>query len=70
MKAWLEAWSHCTTRDARVPRDASEGAEAGRPLMLTGDVGAIVHLVASMAMATLQNVPIVHSGPHLEELPS
>jgi hypothetical protein len=68
MKTWLEAWSSCTTRNARVPRDASEGAEAVRPL--TGDVGPVVHLVASMAMATLQDVPIGHRGPHLAELPS
>jgi hypothetical protein len=62
MKAWLEAWSSCTTRDARPPRDACDDADRVRPLTLTGDVGSVVRLVASMAMATLQDVPIVNRG--------
>ena len=52
MKAWLDAWSTCTTRGPRPQRDASDS----RPVPLTGDVGAVVHLVASMAMATLRDV--------------
>jgi hypothetical protein len=54
MKAWLDAWSSCTTRDARPPRDAGDAAEPLGPLPLTGDVASVVRLVASMAMATLQ----------------
>jgi hypothetical protein len=61
MKAWLDAWSTCTTRDARPDRDASDGSDRVRPLTLTGDVAAVVRLVASMAMATLQDVPILNS---------
>ena len=53
MKAWLDAWSTCTTRGARPLRDAPGDPDWVRPLALTGDVGAVVHLVASMAMATL-----------------
>jgi hypothetical protein len=60
MKAWLDAWSTCTTRDARPVRNPSD--DPVRPLPLTGDVGAVVRLVASMAMATLQNVLNVNSG--------
>ena len=41
-----------------------------RPLPLTGDVGAVVRLVASMAMATLQNVPNLNSGQQPRELSS
>jgi hypothetical protein len=53
MKAWLDAWSSCTTRDTRPPRrDAGDDAERVGPL--TGDVASVVRLVASMAMATLQ----------------
>ena len=70
MKAWLDAWSSCTTRDARPPRDACDDAERVRPLTLTGDVGSVVRLVASMAMATLQDVPIVNSGQLPRDLPS
>ena len=70
MKAWLDAWSTCTTRDARPPRDASDDPAWVRPLTLTGDVGAVVRLVASMAMATLQDVPIGNSGPRPRELSS
>jgi hypothetical protein len=62
MKAWLDAWSTCTTRDPRPLRDASDDLAWVRPVTLTGDVGAVVHLVASMAMATLQDVPILNSG--------
>ena len=68
MKAWLDAWSTCTTRDPRPLRDASVDPAWVRPVTLTGDVGAVVHLVASMAMATLQDVPIVNSGPQPREL--
>lgn len=63
MKAWLDAWSTCTTREARPLRDASDDHDGMRTLRLTSDVAAIVHLVASMAMATLQDVSIVNSGP-------
>jgi hypothetical protein len=70
MKAWLEAWSRCTTRDARPPRDAGDDADRVRPLTLTGDVGTVVRLIASMAMATLQDIPIVNSGPLPREFPS
>jgi hypothetical protein len=70
MKAWLDAWSTCTTRDARPLRDTSGDPDWVRPVTLAGDVGAIVHLVASMAMATLQDVSIVNSGPQPRELSS
>lgn len=70
MKAWLDTWSSCTTRDARPLRDASGDPDWGMPVTLTGDVGAVVHLVASMAMATLQDVSIVNSGPQPRELSS
>jgi hypothetical protein len=70
MKAWLEAWSRCTTRDARPPRDAGDDADRVRPLTLTGDVGTVVRLIASMAMATLQDIPIVNRGPLPREFPS
>ena len=62
MKAWLDAWSTCTTREARPLRDGSDDPDRVSPLPLTDDVGAIVRLVASMAMATLQDVSIVNSG--------
>jgi hypothetical protein len=62
MKAWLDAWSTYTTRDARPLREGSDNHDQVKPLRLTGDVGDIVRLVASMAMATLQDVPIVNSG--------
>jgi hypothetical protein len=39
-------------------------------MTLTGDVGAVVHLVASMAMATLQDVSIVNSGQQPRDLSS
>ena len=68
MKAWLDAWSSCTTREARPPRDACEDADRVRPL--TGDVGSVVRLVASMAMATLQDVPIVNRRQLPRDLPS
>jgi hypothetical protein len=70
MKAWLEAWSTCTTREARLSCDAGDDADRVRPLTLTGDVGTVVRMVASMAMATLQDVPIGNSGPHLREFRS
>jgi hypothetical protein len=71
MKAWLDAWSTtCTARDARPLRDVSDDPDRVRPLTLTGDVGAVVRLVASMAMATLQDVPIVNSGQQPRELSS
>ena len=70
MKAWLDAWSTCTTRDARPLRDASGDPDRVMPVTLTGDVGAVVHLVASMAMAALQDVSIVNSGPPPRELSS
>ena len=60
MKAWLDAWSTCSIRDARPVRNPSDGAV--RPLPLAGEVGAVVRQVASMAMATLQNVVNVNSG--------
>jgi hypothetical protein len=53
MKAWLDAWSICATRDVRTLPTESDNPDWVRPLTLTGDVGAVVHLVASMAMATL-----------------
>ena len=56
MKAWLDAWSSYTHREARPLRDA-EDADRVRPLTLNSDVGAVVRLVASMAIATLQDVP-------------
>jgi len=70
MKAWLDAWSSCTTREARLPRDACDDADGVRPLTLTGDVGSVVRLVASMAMAMLQDVLIVNSGQLPRDLPS
>ena len=70
MKAWLDAWSICTTRGARPLRDASDAPAWVTPVTLIGDVGAVVHLVVSMAMATLQDVPIVNSGPQPRELSS
>ena len=68
MKAWLDAWSTCTTRDAPPLRNTSD--EPARPLPLTGDIGAVVRLVASMAIATLQNVPLANSGQPPRELSS
>jgi hypothetical protein len=68
MKAWLDAWSTCTTRDARPLRDSSGDPDGVRPTTLTGDVGAVVHLVASMAMATLQDVFFANSGPQPRKL--
>ena len=62
MKVWLDAWSTCTTREARPLRDASDDPDRVAPLTLTGDVAVVVRLVASMAMATLQDVSIVTSG--------
>ena len=62
MKVWLDAWSTCTTREARPLRDASDEPDRVGPLTLTGDVGVVVRLVASMAMATLQDVSIVNRG--------
>ena len=70
MKPWLEAWSRCTTRDARPPREPGDEADRVRPLTLTGDVGTVVRLVASMAMATLQDIPIVNSGQLPGDFPS
>lgn len=70
MKAWLDAWSSCTIPDARPLRDPSDASAFMTPVTLTGDVGAVVHLVVSMAMATLQDVPIVNSGPQPRELSS
>jgi hypothetical protein len=70
MKAWLDAWSTCTTGDTRPLRDASGDPDWVRPVTLTGDVGAVVHLVASMAMATLPDVSIVNSGSQPRELSS
>lgn len=70
MKAWLDAWSTCTTRGPRPQRDASDNPAWVRPVPLTGDVGAVVHLVASMAMATLRDVSIVNSGQQPRELSS
>lgn len=68
MKAWLDAWSTCTTRDAHSLRNTPD--EPGRPFPLTGDVGAVVRLVASMAMATLQNVPNLNRGQPPREFSS
>jgi hypothetical protein len=68
MKAWLEAWSTCATRGARPLPNTSD--DPVRPLPLTGDVGAVVRLVASMAMATLQNVPNMNSGQQPKEVSS
>jgi hypothetical protein len=62
MKAWLDAWSTCTSRDARLLRDGFDDPDQVRALPLTDGVGAIVRLVASMAMATLQDASIVNSG--------
>jgi hypothetical protein len=62
MKAWLDAWSSCTTREARPLCEASDDCDRVRALRLTRDVAAVVRLVASMAMATLQDVPVVTSG--------
>ena len=70
MKAWLDAWSSYTTRDAGPRRDASDDPDRVRPLTLTGDLAAVVRLVASMAMATLQDVPIRNSGPPPRDLSS
>ena len=68
MKAWLEAWSTYTTRDAGPRRDASDDPDRVRPLTLTGDLAAVVRLVASMAMATLQDAPIVNSRQQPRDL--
>jgi hypothetical protein len=62
MKAWLDAWSTCTPRDAHPRCDAFDDTDGVRPLRLTGDIGDIVRLVASMALATLQDVSIVNIG--------
>jgi hypothetical protein len=62
MKAWLDAWSTCTTREARPLRDASDDHDGVRPLTLTSDVAAVVRLVAAMTMATLQDVSIANNG--------
>jgi hypothetical protein len=62
MKGWLDAWSTCTTREARPRRDTSDDLHRVGPLTLAGDVAVVVRLVASMAMATLQNVSIANSG--------
>jgi hypothetical protein len=62
MKAWLDAWSTCTTRDARPLRAVSNDPDQVRTLTLTGDTAAVVRLVANMAMATLQDLRIVNSG--------
>jgi hypothetical protein len=62
MKAWLDTWSTCTTRDIRPERDASDESDRVRPQTLTSDVAAVVRLVASMTMATLQDIPISNSG--------
>jgi hypothetical protein len=70
MKAWLDAWSSCTTREARPPRDAGDDANRVRPLTLTGDVGSVVRLVASMAMAMLQDAPIANNGQLPRDLSS
>ena len=70
MKAWLDAWSTCTTRDAHSRRDVSDDPDRVGALTLTDDLGAIVRLVASMAMATLQDVAIVNSGQQPKELSS
>ena len=56
MKAWLDAWSSAP-REARPRRDSSEDADHVSLLIRNGDVGAVVRLVARMAMATLQDVP-------------
>jgi hypothetical protein len=60
MKAWLDAWSIYTTRDARPGREVSDGPDQVRPPRLTGDTAAVVRLVASMALATLEDIPIVN----------
>jgi hypothetical protein len=70
MKAWLAAWSTYTTPDTRLSRAAGEDADRIRPLTLTGDVGAVVGIIAGMAMATLQDVSIVNRSPHLREVGS
>jgi hypothetical protein len=67
MKAWLDAWSICTNRDTRPLRDASDDPDRVMPLTLTGDIGTVVRLVASMAMATLWEVSIVN-GPQPKDL--
>jgi hypothetical protein len=68
MKAWLDAWSTCTTGGARPLRYASDNPDWMAPLMLTGEAGAFVRLVASMAMATLQEAAIVNSGRQPRDL--
>ena len=68
MKAWLDAWSTCTTQDARPLRNTSD--DPVRPFPWAGDLGAVVRLVASMAMATLQNVPNLNSGQPPKEFSS
>jgi hypothetical protein len=68
MKAWLDAWSTYTTRDARPVHEVSNDPDQVRTLTLTGHTAAVVRLVASMAMATLQDVPIVNSGQNTRGL--
>ena len=70
LKAWLEAWSTYTTQPARHSRDAGEDADRVRPPALTGDVSAVVGLIAGMAMATLQDVAIMNRGPQRKDFPS
>jgi hypothetical protein len=62
MKAWLDAWSTYTTRDARPLREVSDDSDQVKPLTLTSDIAAVARLLASMAMATLQDIPIVNNG--------
>jgi len=70
MKTWLEAWSTCTTQDARHAGDAGEDADRVRRLALTGDISAVVDLIAGMAMATLQDMAIMNRGPQHRDGPS
>ncbi len=52
MKAWLDAWSGCATREARAQHDGCDASDLANHL--NGDLGEVVGLLAGMAMGTLQ----------------
>ncbi len=52
MKAWLDAWSECATREARPQQDRCDASDLANHL--NGDLGELVRLLAGMAMGSLQ----------------
>ena len=52
MKAWLDAWSECATREARPQHNRFDASDLANHL--NGDLGELVRLLAGMAMGTLQ----------------